>query len=313
MTANYASRKFGVKAAMSARKALTLCPDLKLIPPHMELYKEYSAKVMDILLSFTKKVEKKSIDEACMDITDLVSDYNEAKILAFKIINEIKNSLNLSVSVGISFNKTMAKLGSDLAEPLKVFIITKDSLQKDIWPLPVKFLTGAGPKTCEKLYALNIQTIGDLAKTDPLLLRTMLKKQGDILYNKANGLDDTPVDYSETLPKSIGCSKTSPIDLTTVDECKEFFIPIADNVLNRLNSYQARATTICVTIRTHDFNTITRQKTLAYHINTKDTIIKEAYSLFIENWDNKTPIRLLGISLSGIEYYKEQLSFMDMF
>ena len=312
MTANYASRDYGVKAGMSNRDALQLCPNLKLIPPHMDLYKEYSNKVMEILLNFTHKVEKRSIDEACMDISDLVFNYNNAKFLASKIINEIKKTLDISVSVGLSFNKSMAKLGSDLAGPLEVFLIAKESIETIVWPLPVKYLMGAGPKTCKKLRNVGINTIGDLAKTDILLLKTMLKKQGEALYNCANGLDASPVNHVQMLPKSIGNSKTVSSDMTTIEECEELLKSIAISIEQRLLKYQATATTISIAIRTNDFNTITRQKTFEGPISSGDTIYKEACLLFKENWKTEIPVRLLGISMSGIEYFKRQLSFMDM-
>lgn len=312
MTANYASRDYGVKAGMSNRDALQLCPNLKLIPPHMDLYKEYSNKVMDILLSFTHKVEKRSIDEACMDISEIVFDYKNAKSLASKIINVIKSTLDISVSVGLSFNKSMAKLGSDLAGPLEVFLIAKESIETIVWPLPVKYLMGAGPKTCKKLGNVGINTIGDLAKSDILLLKTILKKQGEALYKCANGLDVSPVNHLQTLPKSIGNSKTVSSDMTTIEECEELLKSIAISIEQRLLKYQATATTISIVIRTNDFNTITRQKTLDGPISSGDTIYKEACLLFKENWKTEIPVRLLGISMSGIEYFKRQLSFMDM-
>ena len=312
LTASYEARKYGVKAGMSNRDAINLCPHLKMIPPRMSLYKEYSEKVMSILREYTYKVEQFSIDEAWLDISDLVNNNCNPNDIAFNIKEKIKKEVGVTVSVGISYNKVLAKLASDIAKKDSIYGIDRDKLKTVIWKKPVKDLFGVGSKTYAKLKTMNIYTIGDLAKSDKELIKTILKKPGVQLWEYANGYDLSPVNYIKSYPKSIGNSHTFVKDITSKEEAKKMLLLISEQVGLRLRNYRATASVISVAIKTSDFVSFTRQKSLQFTVCTTNRIYQEACKILEENWDKTKAIRLLGVSLSNIKYYEEQLSFSSI-
>lgn len=312
LTASYEARKYGVKAGMSNRDAINLCPHLKMVPPRMGLYKEYSEKVMGILREYSYKLEQFSIDEAWLDISDLINNNCSPYDIAFNIKEKIKKEVGVTVSVGVSYNKVLAKLASDIAEKDSIYWIDRERLKTVIWKKPVKDLFGVGSKTYDKLKTMNIYTIGDLASSDKDLIKTILKKPGIQLWEYANGYDLSPVNYIKSYPKSIGNSHTFVDDIKSKEECKKMLLLIAEQVGSRLRNYKATASVISITIKTNDFVSFTRQRSLQCTICTTNRIYREAYKLFEENWDEKKPIRLIGISVSNIKYYEEQLSFSSI-
>ena len=296
---------------MSNRDALLLCPHLTLVPPRMKLYKIYSKKVMSLLLEYTYKVEQFSIDEAWMDVTDLINYKTNAKDIAYTIKDKIKKEIGVTVSVGISYNKVLAKLASDIASRDSIYEINEKIFKNIIWKRPVKDIIGVGKKTNEKLNSMNLFTIEDLAKSDVKLIKAVLNKHGETLWKYANGIDDSVVNYEQTFPKSIGNSHTAIKDICDWDDAKGILLMISEQVGNRLRRYNARASTISITIKATDFRSFTRQKKCQGYLVTTKNIYNEALNLLVENWNKEYSIRLLGISLSGIQYYEEQLSFNE--
>ena len=309
LTASYEARKFGIKAGMSNREALSRCPNLKLIPPHHDLYEIYSMSVMDILREFIYKLEQTSIDEAYLDVSEYCNSYEEAEILANKIKNAIYERLNITVSIGISYNKVLSKLSSDIAEYNSIYTIKRNELSKKVWSLPISCLCGVGKRTEEKLHMLNIFTIGELAKSDPKLIKSVLKKPGEILWKHSNGIDNSEVNHIKTLPKSIGHSKTSIENITSYVEAYKLLENLCMDVVKRMNKYYATGATIVVTIKTNDLNSFSRQKTRFNTTCSQKIIFEESKLLLNKNWNEDKPIRMLGVTISNLKYYEEQLSF----
>lgn len=309
LTASYEARKFGIKAGMSNREALSRCPNLKLIPPHHDLYETYSRSVMDILREFSYKLEQSSIDEAYLDISAYCNSYQDAEILANKIKDTIHERLDITVSIGLSYNKILSKLASDIAEYNSIYTIKRNELSKKVWSLPIKYLCGIGKKTEEKLHMLNIFTIGELANSDPKLIKSILKKPGEILWKYSNGIDKSEVNHIKALPKSIGHSKTSIKNITSYTEAYELLENLSFAVAKRMNKYYAAGATISITIKTNDFNSFTRQKTRFDTTSSQKIIFEESKLLLNKNWNEDKPIRMLGITINNLKYYEEQLSF----
>lgn len=294
---------------MSNRDALNLCPNLKLVPPRMPLYKKYSNNVMNIIREYSYKVEQFSIDEAWIDISDLIKTKEDKFNIAFEIKDRIKNELGVTVSIGISHNKVLAKLASDIASKDSFYEITDKSFRETIWNRPVKELIGVGSKTYEKLKSLNIFTIKDLATSDVSLIKALLKKPGEVLWYHANGIDNSPVNFKKSFPKSIGISHTLKNDIKDYIEAKNILLLISEEVGEKIRKYKASATTVTITVKYNDFTSFTKRKTLNYSFSSTRRIFNEALNLLYESWDEKKPVRLLGITLSGIQYYEQQLSF----
>lgn len=294
---------------MSNRDAIILCPHLKFISPRMSLYKKYSNKVMNIIREYSYKVEQSSIDEAWIDISDITTKREDVYKLAFSIKERIKNELGVTVSIGISYNKVLAKLASDIASKDSFYEITDKLFREKIWNRPAKDLIGVGDKTYDKLKSLNIFTIKDLATSDIYLIKAILKKHGEVLWYHANGIDNTPVNFKKSFPKSIGISHTLKSDVKKYEEASNMLLFISEEVGAKLRKYKASATTITVNIKFKDFTSVTKRKTLNYSFYSTKCIYKEALRLLYESWDKQKPIRLLGITLSNIQYYEEQLSF----
>lgn len=312
LTASYEARKYGIKAGMSNRDALMLCPNLIMVPPRMKLYKKYSNKVMNLLRQYTYKVEQFSIDEAWVDISDMLYGKHTPQSIAFEIKERIKYEIGVTVSIGISYNKIIAKLASDIADRDSIYEINEYKFKTETWKRPVKEMMGVGSKTNEKLKSMNIITIEDMAKADITLIKAILKKPGEVLWQHANGIDKSPVNYESSFPKSIGNSHTAIKDIKNMYGAKKMLLLISEQVGCRLRKYKATATVVSITVKTNDFKSYTRQRTIQGGICTTKRIYKEAINLLKENWKEDIPIRLLGISLSGIQYYEQQLSFSSL-
>lgn len=311
VAANYEAKKFGVRCGVTTYQAKKLCPEIQICQPHFEVYNKYSKLVRNIYEEYTDQVEVFSIDECWLDVTHSKIFGNPIKI-ANEIRERVKKEIGLTISVGVSFNKTFAKIGSDLKKPDATTVITQENFKQKVWNLPIGYMFGVGRKSQEKLLKLGINTIGDLANTDKEFLSKEFGKVGEELYLKANGLDNDEVGYvtDEVMPKSIGNSSTFYKDLTTKKEIELAFTVIAESVVERMiKKGIEHARTVAIVVRDSDLKFYQRQ-TKIQPCRSSEIFAKTAIKLFYESFSNIKKVRLLGISVSGFQE-ENQLSMFD--
>lgn len=310
LTSNYEARRFGVRTAMTVQQALKLCPNMILVPPDHRFYSQKSNEVMELLYTYTPLVEKNSIDEAWLDMTGTSSLFGTPLETATKIMKDIKENLGLWCSIGISENKFLSKMASDIKKPQGITELWKKDIKTKLWPLPVDKMYGVGEKTANKLNSLGIETIGDLANYDKFYLSKFLGKSGIELYERANGLDFSPVKVNSPEDvKSIGRSTTFPEDVLDIDNLKFMLLELSEDVGATARKHHKKGHTVQITLKFSDFKVITRQRTVPSTCFTKD-IYTIGLDLLVKNLPSNRAVRLLGISLSGFEENQplEQLS-----
>lgn len=314
LTANYEARKFGIKTTMVLHEALKLCPNLILIPPDHRFYERISGEVMNIFSMFTPVIEQNSIDEAWLDMTGCEDLFGEPLESAQKIQDKIKNELGLWCSIGISENKFLSKMASDMKKPLGITELWQKDIRQKLWPLPVGSMYGVGKQTALRLRGMGIETIGDLAVARSDSLVKKLGKTGFDIIRLANGLDYSPVTpHQEGEMKSIGRSTTLSKDIADMEEAKLVLMQLSEEIGMSARKHEKKGRRVQITIKYSNFQTITRQKTV-----TATNLTKEIYSAGIEllkkNWNDYLKIRLLGISISGFdeETGAKQLSMFQL-
>ncbi len=311
LTASYEARKFGVKTGMPNWQAKRLCPNGVFIKPDHELYAAVSKKVMQILGRFTPQLEVFSIDEAWLDVTGCEKLFGDSVTIGKKIQDSIADELDITCSVGISCNKLLAKMASDMKKPAGLTVIRPEDVPHLLWPLPVKRLFGVGRKMARKLERLNINTIGELANAPEELLKDKFGLNGCYLHLAANGIDESPVDpHANDEAKSMGHSITLPQDVTSWGKAEAVLLNLSEKVGRRIRREDYMGRTVSIALRDNHFTTITRSKTIPYTSSTED-IYAAAKSLLHKNWDGKIPLRLLGVSVSQLVKEFEQISLFD--
>jgi DNA polymerase-4 len=310
LTANYEARKYGIKTTMILREAFRLCPDLIIIPPDHKFYEMKSKEVMEILSDYTPVIEQNSIDEAWLDMTGSESLFGQPLEAAGNIMDRIKNELDLWCSIGISENKFLAKMASEMKKPLGITELWKKDIEEKMWPLPVSLMYGVGKQTAKKLNSMGIYTIKDLALTKIDNIYKKLGKTGVELVRLARGIDDSPVNATREEVKSIGRSTTLAHDITDIEYAKAILMDLADDLGMSARKSGKKGNTVQITIKYSNFNTITRQMTISPTCNIKD-IYGAGVRLLEKNWTGE-PVRLLGISLSGFQNEREQISLFDL-
>lgn len=306
------AKQYNVRTGESIMEARKKCPNLLIISPNHKLYKEYSNAFMDILREYTPDVEQFSIDEAFMDMTGTQLLFGEPIAAANQIKDRIKKELGFTVNVGISSNKLLAKMASDFQKPDLVHTLFPDEIRTKMWGLPVSDLFFVGRVTTKKLLTMGIHTIGDLAQTDVELLKLHFKKQGEVIWNFANGIDFSVVQSEPTPNKGYGNSTTVSFDVTDLETAKMVLLTLAENVAGRLRKDGVKIETVSVGIKDTNFKSSSHQKVLESPTNITAEIYQIACVLFEELWDG-TPIRLLGIQTSKIREMDagRQLSMFD--
>ncbi|MDR2899113.1 MAG: DNA polymerase IV [Clostridiales bacterium] len=314
---NEIAKKFGVKTAETIWQAKKKCPDLVLAPPHMGEYKRYSLIVNGIYNEYTDLVEPFGIDESFLDITNVMHLFGTGVQVADKIRKAVKIRTGLTISVGVSFNKIFAKLGSDYKKPDATTLISRENYKSVVFPLPVTDLLYVGKSVSKSLSRLNISTIGDLADSDKELIMQTLGKMGAQLWDYSNGLDDSPVRpfEEESRAKSIGCGMTFKRDLVTPEDIKTGVIALCEELSFRMRKEDVKCRTVAVSIRFADFKHISRQKGLKYATNFAIDMWRAAYEL-IESVEDLRPIRTLTVTGANLnDDYNDgpaQLSLFDM-
>lgn len=293
------AKRFGIRTGESIVEARQKCPDLKLVPPNYGLYEQCSRAFMEILKEYSPDVEQYSIDEAFMDMTGTEQLFGEPVEAAHFIKDRIRDELGFTVNVGISENKLLAKMASDFKKPDQVHTLWKWEIEHKMWPLPVSDLFFVGRATAKKLLDLGIRTIGELAKSDPAMLRSILKKNGEIIWAFANGMDVSVVEPQAPAPKGYGNSTTIPFDVTDGSTARLVLLSLAETVAARLRAAKVQAEVIAVGIKSFDLSYASHQMTLKNPTNITAEIHRFACELFDSLWDG-TPIRHLGIHTGRI-------------
>lgn len=313
-TANYFARKYGVHSAMPISQALKLCPQLIIVEGNYEDYYRYSNEFFKLIRSYLgDKIEVASIDECYVDFSDYKSKCNDPILHLKTMQKEVSEKLGLGCSVGVSYNKFLAKMASDLKKPMGFTVIRNKDVSSLIWPLPIADMYGVGKKTAPKLIELGIKTIGDLANYDDrYTLKAVLGKNYIFYKENANGIDNSEVIYQKVDAKSIGNSTTYEKDLEDESEIRMALKALSKSVSESVISQNMLGFTVSITIRYTDFYTITRSVTLKEPICNDEEIYMKAVSLFEKNYDNR-PVRLLGVTLSSLKEKKEVLQQMSIF
>ena len=315
LTADYIAKKRGVKTGMALWQAKQVCPEINFISPRMDLYLRFSKMAHEIYGEYTDLQEAYGIDESWLDVIDSVSLKGDGYRIAKEISNRMKSELGITVSIGVSFNKIYAKLGSDYKKPDAITTMYRDEFQQKAWVLPASDLLYVGRSTSAKLQKLGIRTIGDLARTDLQILHAQFGKMGDILWSFANGYDDSPVKYEDAHApiKSIGNSTTTPRDLVDEQDVKIVLTVLAESVAARLRENGFKCRVVEISVRDNELFSFTRQRKIDHATNVTREIAEEAFRLFQENYNWQKPIRSVGVRGADLvnDNYWEQIDLFS--
>ncbi len=310
---NYIAKAYGVETASAIWQARQKCPELVLLPPHYELYEKYSRAVREIYYEYTDQIEPFGLDECWLDVSGSLELFGSGERIADSIRERIKKEFGLTVSVGVSFNKIFAKLGSDLKKPDATTLIGEEDFRDKIWGLPASDLLFIGKKTYTKLRNVGLNTIGDLARADPAWLMSFLGKNGKMLYEFANGLDESPVsryEYSPP-PKSIGNSVTPPRDLITANDVDIILYQLCEKVSERMRREGVVCKTVQLYIRYRSLHSLERQIRTEYPNRTARSLYNACMKLMRKHDLLFEPIRSLGVRAADLlRNENEQISFL---
>ncbi|PTQ99953.1 DNA polymerase-4 [Mucilaginibacter yixingensis] len=297
-TASYEARKFGVRSAMPSKKAKQLCPQAIFVRPRFDAYKDASRQIREIFSRYTDLIEPLSLDEAYLDVTEDKLGIGSAIEVATQIKQAIKDELNLTASAGVSINKFVAKIASDINKPDGLKFIGPSSIEAFMEQLPVDKFYGVGRVTADKMKRMGLHTGADLKRLTEDEMQQHFGKVGRFYYRIVRGIDDRPVNpHRET--KSLGAEDTFPYDLTTAEEMFPELEKITKTVCDRLERYGLKGRTITLKIKYSDFRQITRNQSFPHPVGDAETIISTAKSLLLATGIDDVRIRLLGISLSN--------------
>jgi DNA polymerase-4 len=294
---NYPAKAMGVKTGEVLWQAKQKCPGLVVIPPDFKKYLRFSRLARAIYADYTDQIESFGIDEAWLDVTGSLKLFGSGVEIAESIRRRFREELGLTGSVGVSFNKIFAKLGSDIKKPDATTVITKDNFKEIVWPLPVGELLYVGRSTKRKLESRVIFTIGDLANRDIHALKLLLGVWGETLWSFANGYDTAPMRRSgeESLIKSVGNSTTTHRDLVTPEDVKLIIYVLSESVAARLRKHGLKCTTVAISVRDKDLFSFERQGKLSAPTLVSGEIAQKAIDLFTANYRWDKPIRSIGV------------------
>jgi DNA polymerase IV len=307
-TASYEARRYGVHSALPTARAMRLCPHLKLLRPNYKLYREYSERVMAYFHAETPIIEQISIDEAFLDLT---GDARPGGEVAARLKRKIREQLGLPSSFGVASNKLVAKIATNVGKPDGLMVVPPGQEAAFLAPLPLEMLWGAGPKTRERLAALGLRTIGDLAGWPQADLERRFGVAGADLARHARGEDDRPLE-TEREAKSISKEVTFARDVTEAGALRRTLLELCEQVGASLREHGLQARTVKLKLRWPPFETLTRQSTLPQPSDREAEIFAAAMELFEKAWDGRRPVRLIGVGVSGLQAPARQLSLFDV-
>lgn len=307
------AKAFGIRTGEPISMALRKCPDLVIAPSDFRLYEECSEAFIGICRQYAPVVEKFSIDECFLDMTGTGHMYPDPIATAYELKNTIRDTLGFTVNIGVGSNKLLAKTAGDFEKPDKVHSLFSHELADKFWPLPVGDLISVGATTAKKLERLDIRTIGELADYPLAALQAVIgNKMGQQLHEYANGIDHSPVLAQAPEAKGYSVSTTLEENVTTTEQANHILLALADSVTARMRSDGAKAYCVAVTMRSIDFKNRSHQLTLEAATDITTEVYDHAKALFAELWDGKTPLRLIGLSLSEVTRDSgEQMSLFE--
>ncbi len=314
--ASYEARKFGVHSALASKIAKARCHNLMFVRPRFDVYKDVSKQIMDIFLDYTSLVEPLSLDEAFLDVTENYKHNPSATLIAREIKQRIKETTNLTASAGVSINKFLAKMASDMDKPDGLYVVTPEKAEAFIEQLPIEKFFGVGKKTAERMKELGIHSGKDLKRHDlPFLIRNF-GKVGAYFYGIARGEDNRPVNPNR-IRKSFGREITFDMDIHKPSELIEKLDAIADELFRKISQRMIRGRTLTLKVKYHDFEQITRGKTLLGPIIDRNEFFNLAHELASQKDILAKPVRLLGLSVSNFideeqkEYIQLKIEFEE--
>ena len=305
------AKQFGIQTGEPIFFARKKCPNLKVFQGDFRVYKNYSNAMYNLLLEYTDKIERFSIDECFMDMTGYIPKGKELIDIAYEINKRIKEELGFTVNVGVAENKLLAKMASDFEKPDKVHTLWKEEIEEKMWKLPAKELFMVGRQSYSKLQRMGVKTIEDIAKKDQKELIKTFGKYGKMIWEYANGIDLSEVNYEKELPKGIGNSTTLPYDYNDIEKLEEVLIALTEQVTYRLRKYQMLAYVVNVQIKTNEFKVFSHQKKLDTPTDSTKIIGEEAKKLLKEIYKN-IPVRLIGLRVDQlVDKEQRQLSLFE--
>jgi len=310
LTANYEARKFGIYSGMPISKAYKSCPDGIYVRPHFDKYHEFSRKTIEILQKYSEKIQRVSIDEAYMDVSDVVENFQEAENLARKIQSEIWEKLRITCSIGIGPNKLVAKMASSMNKPNKVTVVEPDKVKEFLHPLPVEKLYGIGPKTAKRLRELGIETVGDLANFDVVKLADVFgKNMAYYFLMLANGQDYSEV--KEEARKSISREITFEKDTDDEEEILRELNSLVEDLLRNVREERIAFRTVTVKLRYSNFDTRTKSKTFNSILFDQKKVFEKVKDLFFAVYDEGRKLRLIGVRFSNLIDLSSQRTLLE--
>ena len=313
---NEKAKAFGVQTAETIWQARRKCPELRLVAPHRSEYIKYSRRCNELYLQYTDLVDPFGIDESFLDVTGSMHLFGTGEQIADELRRRMREEIGLTISVGVSFNRAFAKLGSDYKKPDATTVFSRENYRQTVWPLPVNTLLYVGKRAADRLAQLGVHTVGDLAACNAAFVRNIFGKMGDTLLRYARGQDDEPVRsfYDEREVKSVGNSMTFSHNLVGEDECRLGLTALCDNVGRRLRRRGLMCQTVQLGIRDPAFRNRSRQITLARPTNATRTLIDTTMALLRSHWQMDKPVRLLSVTAANLvpeSQSCEQLSLFD--
>ncbi|MDL2218099.1 DNA polymerase IV [Christensenellaceae bacterium OttesenSCG-928-M15] len=302
LTKSQEAKPYGIQVGMALWQARERCPNVVIVPPNYKLYLRYSREIRRLFSTYTDQIEPFGLDEAWLDVSGSLHLFGDGAQIAEAIRQRVKDELGITVSIGVSWNKIFAKLGSDYKKPDAVTVISKRNFHDVVWPLPAEDLLSVGRATRRRLYKYGVYTIGDIAKTDPTLLKGWFGKWGTVLSIFAQGYDSSPVKTmgEEAVVKGIGNSTTTPRDLYDENDVKVVYYNLAESVAARLREQGLQGRTVAVSLRDNELFSFTRQMKLQKPTCLSSEICAAAMKLVQANYKFDKPLRSIGVRVTDL-------------
>ena len=306
------AKQFGIKTGEPIYFARQKCPQIKVFESNHKMYREYSDRLYKLFQEYTDKIERFSIDECFLDMTNFIGKNENPINIAKEISTRIKEEQKFTVNVGISQNRLLAKMASDFEKPDKIHTLWKEEIESKMWPLKVSELLMVGKKSIPKLERMGIKTIGDLAHSDKEKMYKVFGKFGKMIWEYANGIDNSEVNYKKEKPKGIGNSITLPYDCNNIEELNKILLNLTEQVTFRLRKENMLANVVNVQIKDKFFRVYSHQRKMDSPTSSTKIIFAEAKKLLEELYSKGTQVRLVGVRVDDlIDEQDKQISLFE--